>query len=151
MTIHSNLVLLAHSFFQIFCQFQAVQIRHTAALGTDKVCMGFCMPIEPLLTVDYAHTFNYPLLLKEQKIAVHGAKAQVGVLGFQSLVQPLCGRVAVRILNDLKERLSFFAVSNCFRHSALNFFLCLLTIIIIIYDMIVAYAFLFVKRKFVDF
>ena len=80
MTIHGEAVLLRYSFLQILCQLQAVQIRHTAALRTDKVSMGFCSPIETLLTVDNPYTLDYPLFLEEQQIAVDSAKAQVWML-----------------------------------------------------------------------
>ena len=68
MTIHGEAVLLRHSLLQILCQRQAVQIRHTAALGTDKVGVGLRAPIEPLLAIDHPYTFNGSLLLKEQQI-----------------------------------------------------------------------------------
>lgn len=151
MTIHGEAVLLRYSFLQILCQLQAVQIRHTAALGTDKVGMGVGVPVKPFLTVDHAYTFDGSLFLKEQQVPVDGAQTQVGMLWLQGLVQPFRRGVAVGILNGLKERFSFFAVSNCFCHYALIFFLFLLTIIIIVYDMIIAYTSLFVKRKIVDF
>ena len=120
-TIHGDLILLTYRLSQIFCQFQAVQIRHTAALGTDKVSVGFCSPIETLLTVDDPYTFDYALFLEEQQITVDGAKAQVWVLRLQRLIQPLCSGVAVCLLNNLKKRFSFFAISYCFCHTALLF------------------------------
>ena len=121
-TIHRDLVLLTYRLVQIFCQFQAVQIRHTAALRTDKVSMDFCSPIEALLTVDNPYTLDNSLFLEEQQIAVDSAEAQVWMLRLQRLIQPFGSRMTVRLLNHLKERLSLFAISYLFIFSVLVLF-----------------------------
>ena len=112
MAVDHQPILLTDGMVHLTVQSKMGQIDDRAAVFANKVAMGGDNGVKTLLSLNDSYAPNIASLLKEDEIAVHGAQAQVGMAGFQLLVDPLGGGMAAGALNGGQDGLSLFTVSN---------------------------------------
>ena len=136
-------IFFAYGAIEIVVQPDFVEIDHLAAAAANKVGMGRCICIEPLLPVDHAHTVNHTVLLEEFQIPVYRSQTEVGVAGLQSLIDPVGRGMAGRTLYGVQDRFALFTVADSLLQVATS-----LSLTVIVYDMIVSHWSAFVKSFF---
>ena len=89
MPFNGEPIFFAYGAIQIVVQSNLVEIDDLTAAFANKVGVGCCGSVEPLLPLDHAHAVNHTVLLEELQIAVYRSQTEIGVAGLQGLIDPV--------------------------------------------------------------
>ena len=87
---------LCNLLVKAFAVAHTVYIEDRAAFFTNKMRVARGNAVIALLPVDIGNRNGKTLLLKQSKIAVNRAEAEIGIFILKSLVNPFGGRMSVR-------------------------------------------------------
>ena len=111
MAVHHEPVLLTDVAVKVVGQFDLAQIHHRAAATANKVTVRGRDAVESLMPTDHSYAPDIAPFLKKDQVAVDGSQTQVGMAGFQGLVDPFGGGVAIRALDGRENGGAFLTVS----------------------------------------
>ena len=89
MPFNGQPIFFAYGAIQIVVQPDLMEIDHLTAASANKVGVGCCGSVEPLLALDNAHAVDHTVLLEELQIAVYSPQTEIGVAGLQGLIDPV--------------------------------------------------------------
>ena len=89
MTSHRQVVFCLDALIDRLVQIDLRQINNCSTAVADEMTVGCSVAVEPLLTVDYTHTLDGAVLLKEHQVPVNRSQTQIRMLRLQLLIHPL--------------------------------------------------------------
>ena len=132
-----------HFRIQGFGNMDLVQIQDSVAAFADEVNMVLGVGIEPLDAFDGGDAGYQTLLLEIIQVPVNRGQGDVRMGLLEHLVDHFCRRMAVGILQTFPNGVALSELLGGLFHGHLTFYLR----VILIYELIVAQGFSFVKKK----